>query len=147
MLDLDFNRDGKSDLLITHMGSPSALLVNQTETENHWLNFQLVGTESERDAIGAQVTVHAGDKVWANWIVGGDGYLCRNEATVSFGLGDVTSIDRVVVRWHTVRDLARCCDDRLNRQSRAAVAIRKALRLLLATKQTPRLQSRFDDCF
>ncbi len=99
MARLDFNRDGKSDLLITHLDSPTALLLNETETENHWLQIQLVGTESERDAIGARVEVRAGENSWTNWLVGGDGYLCRNEAIVSFGLGPVTEIDAITVTW------------------------------------------------
>ncbi len=82
MARLDINRDGQSDLLITHIGSPSALLLNQTESENHWLTFQLVGTDSERDAIGARVEVRAGEQTWTNWLVAGDGYLCRNEAAI-----------------------------------------------------------------
>jgi hypothetical protein len=81
------------------MGSPTALLINQTETKNHWLRVQLVGTESERDAIGARVDVHADDKVWTNWVVGGDGYLCRNEAALLFGLGSAPQVDSVVVTW------------------------------------------------
>jgi hypothetical protein len=99
MAKLDFNLDGKQDLLITHLGSPTALMQNQTETDHHWLSVQLVGVESERDAIGAQVDVYAGERSWTNWIVGGDGYLCRNEPVVFFGLADTTSVDRVVVTW------------------------------------------------
>lgn len=99
MAKLDFNLDGKQDLLITHLGSPTALMENQTETDHHWLSVQLVGVESERDAIGAQVDVYAGERSWTNWIVGGDGYLCRNEPVVFFGLADTTSVDRVVVTW------------------------------------------------
>ncbi|MEE2936345.1 MAG: CRTAC1 family protein, partial [Planctomycetota bacterium] len=99
MAKLDFNLDGKQDLLITHLGSPTALMENQTETDHHWLSVQLVGVDSERDAIGAQVDVYAGEQSWTNWIVGGDGYLCRNEPVVFFGLADTTSVDRVVVTW------------------------------------------------
>lgn len=101
MARLDFNRDGRQDFLITHLDTPSALMANQTETDNHYLTVELVGVDSERDAISAQVQVHAGEKVWTNWIVGGDGYLCRNEPTVSFGLGEVVDIDQVVVTWPT----------------------------------------------
>ena len=53
---LDFNRDGKMDLLITHLGAPTALLLNQTESNSNWLQLELVGTFSERDAVGAKVT-------------------------------------------------------------------------------------------
>ena len=99
MTRLDFNHDGKQDFLITHLDSPSALLMNQTETRNHWLAVQLVGTVSERNAIGTQVDVHDGDRVLSNWIVGGDGYLSRNQPTVNFGLGESDKVSKIVVTW------------------------------------------------
>jgi tetratricopeptide (TPR) repeat protein len=99
MAKLDFNRDGQSDLLITHIGSPSALLINRTDADGHWLNLRLVGTQSERDAVGARVTIRAGDQIWSHWLVGGDGYLCHNEAAIQAGLGDVTEVDEIQVTW------------------------------------------------
>lgn len=99
MTRLDFNHDGKQDFLITHLDAPSALMMNQTETSNHWLAIQLVGTSSERNAIGAQVDVHVGDQVLSNWIVGGDGYLSRNQPTVNFGLGPTEQVNQIVVTW------------------------------------------------
>ena len=74
-------------------------MMNQTETPNHWLAIQLVGTSSERNAIGAQVDVHVGDQVLSNWIVGGDGYLSRNQPTVNFGLGTADKVNKIVVTW------------------------------------------------
>lgn len=99
MTRLDFNHDGKQDFLITHLDAPTALMMNQTETPNHWLAVQLVGTSSERNAIGAQVDVHVGDQVLSNWIVGGDGYLSRNQPTVNFGLGVAAKVSKIVVTW------------------------------------------------
>ena len=96
---LDFNRDGKQDFVVTHLGETSALLLNQTETNHHWLQLQLVGVGSERDAIGARVDVFAGDQVWTGWVIAGDGYLCRNEQVVAFGLGEVDRVERVDVTW------------------------------------------------
>ncbi len=84
---LDFNRDGKDDFAVTHLGEQSALLINRTETMNHWLQVRLVGVESERDAIGAKVKIRFDDREATNWVIAGDGYFCRNETTVSFGLG------------------------------------------------------------
>jgi hypothetical protein len=103
MARLDFNRDGKSDYLVTHIDSPTALLVNRTDTENHWLQVQLVGTESERDAIGARVDVRAGQNSWSGWLVGGDGYLCRSEMIIQFGMGAAVEIDAVTVTWPSGR--------------------------------------------
>jgi len=99
MTRLDFNHDGKQDFLITHLDSPTALMMNQTETPNHWLAVQLVGTASERNAIGAQVDVHLSDRILSHWIVGGDGYLSRNQPTVNFGLGTADKVSQLVVTW------------------------------------------------
>lgn len=96
---LDFNRDGKSDFVVTHVGAPSALLLNETLTNHHWLDIQLVGTDGERDCVGARVQVHAGEKVWSDWSISGDGYLASNESVLHFGLGDVTDVGDVVVTW------------------------------------------------
>jgi tetratricopeptide (TPR) repeat protein len=99
MARLDFNRDGRSDLVITHLNERSALVLNETETPGHWLQVELVGITTERDAIGAKVTVESGDQRWTEWLVGGDGYLCRNEQVLSFGLGLMTKVDRVQIDW------------------------------------------------
>ena len=99
MARIDFNRDGKNDLVVTHLNEPSALLMNESKTPGHWLQLRLVGVESERDAVGTKVTVEAEERRWTEWAIGGDGYLCRNEAVVSFGLGTATKIDRVQIQW------------------------------------------------
>ncbi|QEG00953.1 ASPIC and UnbV [Stieleria maiorica] len=96
---LDFNRDGKMDIAISHLGETSALLINRTPTPNHWIQIQLVGRESERDAIGARVVIESGGRQWTQWVVGGDGFFCRNEAVVAFGLGNQRQIDRLSIRW------------------------------------------------
>ena len=98
---LDFNRDGKMDLAITHLGEPTALLENQTESSHHWLQLELVGTRSERDATGTVIQVKSGDQTLTDWVVGGDGYFCKNEAIVAFGLGDVSTIDELSIIWPT----------------------------------------------
>ncbi|MCO8122300.1 FG-GAP-like repeat-containing protein [Stieleria sp. TO1_6] len=96
---LDFDRDGSSDIVITHLGERSALLLNQTKSNHHWLQLVLVGVQTERDAIGCAVTIQCGDRRSTEWMVGGDGYLVRNEAVISFGLGEAATIDQVEVRW------------------------------------------------
>jgi len=96
---LDFNRDGRTDFVITHMGATSALLINQTETDHHWLDVELIGTHCERDAIGAKIEIRAQDSRWTGWVMSGNGYLCRNESVVSFGFGKVRALDQVLVHW------------------------------------------------
>ena len=96
---LDFNRDGKNDFVITHIGEQSALLLNQTPSEHHWLQIQLVGTKSERDSIGARVRIRFDGNESTDWVVAGDGYLSHNEAVVSFGLGESASVDEIAILW------------------------------------------------
>ncbi|WP_167547019.1 FG-GAP-like repeat-containing protein [Stieleria maiorica] len=96
---LDFNRDGRNDLVISHVGEPTAVLLNETPTHHHWLQLQLIGVQSERDAIGAKITIHFADRQSTRWVVGGDGYLAKNEQIVSFGLGDATAVDQIDVLW------------------------------------------------
>ena len=99
MARLDFNRDGQMDLMITHLGAPTALLLNETHAGNNWLQVQLVGTQSERDAIGAKVVVTLSGKEHVQWMVGGDGYLCRNDPLLHFGLGEEVLVESVEVIW------------------------------------------------
>lgn len=96
---LDFNRDGREDFAITHLGERSALLINQTDTSNHWLQLRLVGVASERDAIGAQIRVRYNGHEATDWLTAGDGYFCRNEAIVCFGLGDAVLAREILIRW------------------------------------------------
>jgi len=95
---LDWNRDGRMDMVTNHLDTPIALLENQSK-DQHWLQIELVGVISERDAIGAEVQVKAGAEQWTGWQMGGDGYMCTNEPVIHFGLGDCSVVDRVEVRW------------------------------------------------
>ena len=95
---LDYNRDGKPDLVAGHVDAPTALLQNDSQTGN-WIRLDLVGTSSERDAVGARVTLVAGDRSYVSWITGGDGYHCTNQSGVDFGLGRSQRIDELIVHW------------------------------------------------
>ena len=100
MATLDWNQDGKVDMVSNHLDAPLALLENQTETnQGRDLRFQLIGSVSERDAIGASVTIQDGNETWKSWISGGDGFLCSNESIIHFGVGDRQHVDSVTVRW------------------------------------------------
>ena len=96
---LDFDRDGLTDVVMTNVEEPSALILNRTATPNHWLQLALVGTLSDRDAVGAEVIVKLPSGSLHAWNVAGEGYLSSNEKVVSFGLGDATLVERLTVRW------------------------------------------------
>ncbi len=95
---LDWNRDGKLDLVASHLDLPCAFLENQTPS-GHWLQFETIGTTSERDAIGTMIRVFAKELDFTGWQLGGDGYMCTNEPIVAFGLGEIESVERIEVTW------------------------------------------------
>ncbi|QDV47038.1 ASPIC and UnbV [Stieleria neptunia] len=95
----DWNNDGRIDFVVTDLIEPLALLENRTQAPHHWVQLQLVGTTAERDAIGATVTVSIGDQTLTRVVQSGDGYMCRNQAIVSFGLGEHEAVKRLEIRW------------------------------------------------
>jgi enediyne biosynthesis protein E4 len=95
----DINNDGKIDILILNVGQPPTLLLNRTQSANHAVLFKLVGTKSNLAAIGARVTVSAGDLVQFNEIRGGGSYMSQNDLRLHFGLGQQTSMNKVEVWW------------------------------------------------
>ena len=99
MASLDFNRDGLIDLLIGHMDAPVALLRNETQSPGNWIQFELIGTKCERDAIGARAVVHVGGESFTQWVTAGDGYLCSDEPVLDFGLGTLQGPVRIDIHW------------------------------------------------
>ena len=96
---LDFDRDDRIDFVVGHLDAPAALLRNETETSGGFIQFELVGTVSERDAVGARLTVDAGGQEFAAWVTAGDGYFCTDEAVLDLGLGEQADTVTVVVAW------------------------------------------------
>ena len=95
----DFDNDGDSDLLLMNVGEPPVLLRNDGGNGNHWLGINLVGTKSNRDAVGAKVTVTAGGRRRSKRRLGGTSYCSASDARLLFGLGASAKIDEVEVRW------------------------------------------------
>lgn len=94
---LDWNRDGMPDVVATHLDQPTKLLQNESE-QRSWLQLELVGTTSERDAVGATVQIQCESKRWTNWVTNG-GFLASNEAAIDFGLGDLSTSCKVTIQW------------------------------------------------
>ncbi len=95
---IDWNGDGRQDLIAGHLHSPTLLLENQTDSLN-WVQVELVGTESERGAVGAEVVAVVDGKRLTGFVTGGDGFLCSNEAVTGFGIGDAEKIDHIEIKW------------------------------------------------
>jgi hypothetical protein len=97
----DIANNGNIDIVVLNVGEPPSLLLNTNKIPNHRVLFRLVGTKSNRAAIGARVTIHAGGMTQFDEVRGGGSYLSQNDLRLHFGLGSATKIDLVEVRWPT----------------------------------------------
>jgi len=95
----DINNDGKVDILILNVGQPPTLLLNRTQTSNHAVLFKLIGTKSNKAAIGARVTVTAGGVAQFSEVRSGTSYLSQNDLRLHFGLGKEVMMATVEVSW------------------------------------------------
>jgi len=98
----DLDNDGRTDLLIVSQGSPLAYFHNRTPG-GHWLTLRLEGAASNRDAVGARVTVTAGGRRRVGWRVGGGSYQSASDPRLHFGLGQSVEVDQVEVAWPSGR--------------------------------------------
>src|SRR5208337_5302359 len=99
----DFDRDGDLDLLLTTNNGPACLYRNDQLAGNRSLRFRLVGTKSNRDAIGAVVRVFAGGLSQSRMVKSGSSYLSQSELLVTFGVEKRDRVERVVVFWPSGR--------------------------------------------
>ncbi len=95
----DFDRDGDLDVLITTNQGPVHLYRNDQSNGHHAIRFRLVGTKSNRDAIGATVRVTSGGETGSRMVKSGSSYLSQSEMPVTFGLGRRDTVERAVVHW------------------------------------------------
>jgi hypothetical protein len=99
----DFDRDGDLDLLLTTNNGPAYLYRNDQLAGNRSIRFRLVGTKSNRDAIGAGVRIVASGLTQHRVVKGGSSYLSQSELGVTFGLEKHDRIETVVVDWPSGR--------------------------------------------
>jgi hypothetical protein len=99
----DVDGDGDLDLLITTNNGPAHLFRNDHLAGNRSLRLRLVGTKSNRDAIGATVRIHHGGTSQSRMVKSGSSYLSQSELPVTFGLGGRDRVDRVIVTWPSGR--------------------------------------------
>jgi enediyne biosynthesis protein E4 len=95
----DINNDGNVDIVVLNVGEPPSLLMNRIASPNHRVLFKLVGTKSNKAAIGARVTVKAGTLVQISEVRGGASYLSQNDLRLHFGLAANDKMSEVSIRW------------------------------------------------
>jgi hypothetical protein len=95
----DFDNDGRLDIYETNADQNTMLYHGVTEGGGNWVQFRLTGTKSNRDAVGARITLTAGVLTQIYEIDGGNGYAGQSSKRAHFGIGAATKIDSVEVRW------------------------------------------------
>jgi enediyne biosynthesis protein E4 len=98
----DFDNDGDLDILVSNNGQTPQLLRNDLDNaagSSHWLQIFLIGTKSNRDGVGARVKLTAGDLVQVDQRKGGMSYQSAQDPRLHFGLGNLTRVDSIEIRW------------------------------------------------
>src|SRR5581483_4028002 len=94
----DFDNDGDIDILIINLNEPPSLLRNDIRGDHHWLKIKLVGTKSNRSAIGARVVIHYAGKKQAQAVMSQSSFYSSNDPRLHFGLG-AEKIADIDVHW------------------------------------------------
>ncbi|MGB0124899.1 MAG: ASPIC/UnbV domain-containing protein, partial [Silvibacterium sp.] len=96
----DLDNDGRMDMVVSVLGGSAKLFHNISDTKNHWILLNLVGTRSNRMAIGAQIriTTEDGNSQW-NQVTTAVGYASSSDSRVHFGLGANRRIKEIQIRW------------------------------------------------
>jgi len=89
---------GDLDILVVNLGEPPSLLRNDLSGNNNWLKVKLIGTKSNRSAIGARVLAHYGRKTQAQEVISQSSFYSVNDSRLHFGLGSETAVD-LDIRW------------------------------------------------
>ena len=95
----DINNDGNVDIVMLDVGQRPMLLLNRNDNQNHRVLFKLVGTKSNKAAIGARITVKTGSLVQFSEVRGGASYLSQNDLRLHFGLGSRVKMDEIEIHW------------------------------------------------
>jgi hypothetical protein len=95
----DLNGDGRLDVVVSAINAPAEVWINDSPGRNHWLEFALEGTKSNRDGIGARIKLVAGGSAQYNHVSFAAGYASSSAGPVHFGLGPNSSADLVEIHW------------------------------------------------
>jgi hypothetical protein len=95
----DLDNDGDLDAVIVNSREKPTILRNDTSNGNHWIQVRLQGGKTNRDGVGARVTVVTGDLTLIDEVHAGRGYQSHYGTRLHFGLGKRDRVDRLEVRW------------------------------------------------
>jgi len=95
----DLSSRGSQDVIVANQNQPAVLYRDYPDSTNHWIAFRLIGTRSNRSAIGAEVVLQSGDLRQRRIVDGGSGFASQNDRRLHFGLGSREWVDRVVIQW------------------------------------------------
>jgi hypothetical protein len=95
----DLFNDGHIDVVVENIDGAPMILRNDSADGHHWIELNLIGTRSNRMAIGARVTATTGTLVQTDEVRSGGSYLSQNDPRIHFGLGDATKVSRIEIRW------------------------------------------------
>jgi len=95
----DLWNDGHLSAVVSNMNALPSLLVNDVRNGNHWIAFRAMGVKSNRDGIGAKISVRAGARTLVDEVRSGSSYISQDDMRVHFGLGGAVKIDGLQVRW------------------------------------------------
>jgi len=102
----DYDNDGDLDILVLNLNARPCLYQNEGGNASNWLMIQLIGTSSNKDAIGSRVRMSIADKSQTRWRMSSSGYLSQSDPRIHFGLGDHDRVDKIEVRWPTGKILS-----------------------------------------
>ena len=95
----DVDNDGDLDLLVSNSGQEPTLLINQIGQKKNWILLKLIGTKSNRDAVGAKIAITTENRSQTDQVTGGASYLSASDLRVHFGLGSSQIIKTLTIRW------------------------------------------------
>jgi len=95
----DLSSRGGVDVIVANQNQPAVLYRDYPDSTNHWIGLKLVGTRSNRSAIGAEVVLESGDLRQRRVVDGGSGFSSQNDRRIHFGLGAREWVDRVIIDW------------------------------------------------
>ena len=118
----DLNGDGRLDVVVSALTAPAEIWINDSPGSNHWIAFQLEGTTSNRNGIGARIKLVAGGKAQYEQVSFAAGYASSSAGPVHFGVGANRSVELVEIRWPSgsVQQLRNVPADRVIRVKEAA---------------------------